>query len=219
MNNHEEYNPDKYFKKFFARTCQGQDLFYITLEDIGMEESYYFTSSIDIKIFEEPELKKLIKIITNKRLAETTREHFINKLFEKTRTIPDIEKYYFQKYFLDKYGRYSEVLAVTYQAIIFNHNLKMNVPYSPYRNAPIFYELKKSFQNSQDESNCIIAEKELFESCLCTPDLQFGYVEIFAPEMQYYFQQERVDENLLEFYFITVNEELQFLFLVSGAET
>ena len=218
MNNNDGYNPDRYFKKYFARTCQGQDLFYVTLEDIGLEKSYYFSSSIEKIIFDEPGLNKLIKIIINKHLPELTREHFIDKLFEKIKTVPEIEKYYFQKHLLDKYGRYSEALANTYQSIIFTHKLQINVPYSPYRNAAVFDELKKSLQNSQDESNCIIAEKELFESCLCTPDLQFGYVEIFTEGMQYYFQQERVEENLLEYYFIKVNDELIFLFLVSTGE-
>lgn len=214
MNFNSDDIPGDFLKKYFARTCYGQDLFYIAIEDIGDEDNYFFSSSVEDKIFEEPELKKLIKIIINKVLKESTRKHFIDKLFEKIKIVPGIEKYYFKKHLLDKYGRFSESLAETYKAIIYNYNLKVNVVYSPHRNSEVFEELKTSFQKSEKGINGIVTDKDLFESCLVNDDLKFGYVEIFSNDMEYYFQQESSEEELFEYYYIVMNEELLFLFLV-----
>jgi hypothetical protein len=214
LNSQEDNIPGQNCKRYFAKDSYGQDLFFIELTDAGYPE-YFLSASLPVKIMEHSDLIKLRQIIIIKKTSESVRRHFINKLFELIKSIPEAKYFFFPKTVLDKYGRYSEDLARTYESIIITHKLEILIPYSPYRNEEVFNELRKGYKPLADNSSAVFAEKKLFQENLVTDDLKFAYVEIYSAKAEYFFEQEKNEDRLLEYYFMTLNDELLFLFLIS----
>jgi hypothetical protein len=209
--------PERNCKRYFAQDSSGQDLFFIELIDAGFPE-YFFSSSLPGKIFEQPDLIKLRQLISGKTTSEPARRHFIEKLFKIIWSLPEAKNIFFKKHVLTKFGKYSEELARTLESIIFNHELQILTSYSPHRNEEIFSELQKGHDPHDDRCSVLLAEKELFEENLVNDDLRFGYVEVYSDRAKYYFEQEKIENTLIEYYFMTVDDKLVFLFLVSFFE-
>ncbi|HKR06406.1 MAG TPA: hypothetical protein VJY62_17355 [Bacteroidia bacterium] len=214
MGYREEYIPERNCKRYFAQDSYGQDLFFIELVDAGYPE-YFLSASLPTKILEQDDLKKLRQIIVNKKNSDVARLHFIKKLIDAIKSQPEARNYFFQKHVLDKFGKFSEALDRTCEAIIFNRKLEILVPYSPYQNSEIFLELQKSYNPNDDKCSVIQAERELFEENLTNDSLKFSYVEVFSNQAKYFFEEERIEERLLQYYFMTIDDEMVFLFLIA----
>jgi len=91
--------------RHFARAYNGDDIFWVQIIDLGMERMY-FETSLNFDLHGFPNVYKLIRIVTNKEISERAREMFIQRLFFEIFKIQGIQKHYFRKDELDKFGQY-----------------------------------------------------------------------------------------------------------------
>jgi hypothetical protein len=216
MEEDEENIFDEFYERYYASNSYGQHLFYIEIKEWGMPE-YWFESSLTFNIHDYSNLNKIINVIINKSTSSSVRKMFVEIFFRSVKNIPGIEKYYFKKTLLDKYGRFSEAISNSIENIIDHYQLKPYVPYSLNKNELIFLEIKSVFESEKE--NCdsrVEADKELFEGNLINDELKFAYTDVYEHNAKYFFQEGYQEDKLLEFYFmISAKSELLLLFLVN----
>ena len=212
MNNEGEFRIRYYNSNPF-----GQHLYYIEVKELDGLQDYFFETSLKLDVFLYPQLKHIINVISKRSTSPSVRKLFADRFFQLApELIQGIEKYYFPQATLDKYGKYNEAWSNCYEQILENNKLIPYVPFSKFCNSNIFFAFNQAFkaQIFFDELR-VETTRELFEEQLINDDLKDAYVEVFSPENKYYFQEERQNEEIFEFQYLTTGTgELLLLFIV-----
>jgi len=200
-----------------ARNAYGEDLYFIKISESNLPD-YLFETSLRVNIFSFKKLNKVIRVLINRKTSEECRKLFADIFFRTANeVIPQIERYYFLKEELDKYGKYNEAWSNTYEYLVNHYQLKAHIPFTQFRNESIFNEIKKAYEEEKNKSNASVqATKELFEENLISDSLKFAYVEVYVKDAKYFYQEGWRDDEVFEFYYMTtIDGKLLFLFLVN----
>ena len=203
-----------YFKRYFAKSNSGTDLYFIELTDLGGIK-YYFSSSIDTCQLNLPEIEKLVNFIVNKIITENTREKIIQKLFIQINQLPGISRYYFKKNQLNKFGIFDESSYKLSLEQIEKFHPKLLTPYSQFTNSFEFQIVKDNSTSDEDSTSSIELTKKEFESKLkISFELQYAYTEVFSTDnVVYYFEQVYLDSGPANAYLMFERNNLIFFFL------
>lgn len=201
---------EKEYNRYFAKDAVGNDLFYITLIDFGADK-YFVDTSLTYSILQKEEVKKLCDIIALKSTIESTRIHFIEKLFALIKNLPEARLCYFKLYHLDKYGRFNESQYNSIRSLYADSKLNFLEPYSSSHNSLMFFAAK---DNDVQDATVPLCKEEFEDKVGLSWSLQIAYVEVYSENETEYIAEEIVIDDYSAFvYYMVINKELVFFFL------